>query len=320
LKSLFETNWFNNFYDFFYSKLNDFGNIIKSNQNLIDLYENISWERISKLSKLWMLHFCEKIWFQRNTFSEISDIITNELNNYNIKYLNDFLSFWTRKFKILFSQNNHIKYFFERIFKKGLTYMLSTDHEEFWKKLWLKFLDEKWVLFILKNKLKNKWIFYLDDLEKIDIKSFKQMVWDDLLLKYYFENKWISKSFIVYQDIKKFWGDLFLERKKLEEKESIRNFLSRNYIFTFSDLENFTRTGIRSDLWEDPSSRKILEWFWLKYLQNFRYEHIIKFARYVWLPLIPKTFNYTEDKAKYLFKKHLFNNWVECIYSINLFW
>ena len=258
------------------------------------------------------------LYIKKLSYDELKKIITEELVTENIYSLNELHVFWLNNFKEKFKWNIFIKYFLSRVIKKRISYIITSDMIILWEKIWLKLLSDEEIINELKIKLKEKWIIYLDDLNKISVKEFSNIIWNNLLLIYYFNKKWIFKSFIKKSDIDNFWGEIWLKERVIDKKMDIKNFLITNKILDYSDLISSWVRDIRDLLWWNIACREVLEWFWLKYIQDFRKIYIRKFARYVGLKWVPDEYNW--EKSKELIINILKNNWIECIYSLKLNW
>lgn len=320
IKKYFSLNGLNSFFDFHYIKLEDFKNILSKSKKLIDFYKKQTGESFSKISSDWIIRFAKKIWLERPNYSEIKNSIKSKLQSVGVIYLNEFNTLSINEFKKIFWEDNEIKYFCYRVFKKSIVDINTQDYKDFWEKLELEYLEKDKFFSIIKDRLKDKKINYLDDLTSLSVKDFDKIVWTDLLIESYFLSINIFKSFIKKDDISDFWISIWLKSKEIDRVKYIKSFLSYNKIFNFNDLKDYPKTEIRALLWEDSICREILEWFWLNYLQDYRLEHLKRFARFVWLDWVPKDFELDEERSKNLILNKLKQNWVECIYSLKLNW
>jgi len=320
IKKYFELNWLKNYYDFYFLKIEDFKDILSKSDKLVNFYKNKTWESFSHISSKSILYFAEFLWFEKLNYSEVKFYISSELSKIWINSENEFSVLSINNFISKFSEDKIFKYFFMRVLKTSIHNISQENYNLFSTKIWLKKYSEVEVNNILKEKLKNKKIIYLDDLETFLVRDFIDYVWTDLLLEYYFNNKWIYKSFIKKEDILNFWIELWLKNNNLDDKNEIKKFLFSNQINSYDDLKDYHKTDIRSILWENPICRKILNWFWLTHLKDYRLDHLKRFARFVWLPWVPKDFELDDVKSKNLILKRLESNGVTCIYSLKLNW
>lgn len=320
IKKYFSLNGLNNFFDFNYIKLEDFKVILSKSEKLINFYKKQTWESFSKISSKWILKFAKKIWIERPNYLEIKNSIKYKLQEIGVTYLNELNTLSINEFKKLFSEDNEIRYFCFKVFKKSLLDINTQDYNNLWEKLELKHLESNNLFSEIRDRLKKYKITYLDDLISISVKDFDFIVWNDLLIESYFLDIWIFKSFIIKENIADFWIKIWLKNKEIDRGQHIKNFLRNNKISDFNDLKDYPKTEIRALLWEDSVCREILEWFWLKYLQDYRFEHLKRFARFVWLEWVPKDFEFDEGKSKKLMINLLNQNWVECVYSLKLKW
>lgn len=320
IKKYFELNWLKNYYDFYFLKIEDFKNILSKSDKLVTFYKNKTWESFSHISSKNILYFAEFLWFEKLNYNdikfyilwELSKIWINSEQELSVLSINNFISkFW---------ENKIFKYFFMRVIKTSIHNTSQENFNLFYTKIWLIKYSEMELNNILKERLKRKQIIYLDDLENFLLKDFIDYVWNDFLLEYYFNNKWIYKSFIKKEDILNLWIELWLKYNILDDKNEIKKFLFSNQINSYEDLRDYHKTEIRSLLWENPACKKILIWFWLTHLKDYRLDHLKRFARFVWLPWVPKDFELDELKSKNLILKRLEFNGITCIYSLKLNW
>lgn len=320
IKKYFDLNWLKNYFDFYYLKIDDFKNILWKSEKLTNFYKNKTWESFSHISHKNMLYFAEFLWFEKLNYFEVKKYITDKLKVIWVESKNELKVISINNFIDNFFDDKIFKYFFKRVIKTSIHNISQENYDLFSEKIWLITHSDIEVKFILKEKLKLKWISSLDDLEKNWVRNFSDLVWECLLLEYYFISKWIFKSFIKKEDINNFWLDIWLKNINFDSQSEIKNFLRSNHIFTYDDLVEFHKTEIRSILWENPVCRKILNWFWLTLLKDYRLEHLKRFSRFVWLEWVPKDFELDELKSKDLILKRLELNWINCLYSLKLNW
>lgn len=320
IKKYFNLNWLNDFFDFYQISLSDFKNVIWKSKKLLNFYKEQTGESFSKISRKWILKFSRKIWIERPSYEEILSSIKQKLSTIWINTLNELSVISINEFKKIFWDDNEFKYFFLKVFKISLVNIDTQIYREFFEKIKLELLDETKLFTKLRFILSNNKIENLDDLEKIWVREFDELVSNNLLLESYFVNKWLLKSFIKKEDIFDFWVNIWLKNREVDKNKYLKTFLNNNRIFNYSDLEEYDKLEIRALLWNDPICRQILEWFWLTYLQDYRIEHLKKFSRFVWLDWIPKDFEYDENKSKKLILNILNANNINCIFSLKLNW
>ncbi|MDD3145649.1 MAG: hypothetical protein PHV23_06115, partial [Candidatus Gracilibacteria bacterium] len=318
IKKYFSLNGLNNFFDFHYLKLNDFKVILSKSKKLINFYKKQTGESFSKISSEGILKFAKKIGLERPNYSEIKNSIKSKLQSIGVTYLNEFNVLSLNEFKKIFLEDNEIKYFCYRVFKKSIVDINTQDYKDFGEKLELEYLEKDKFFSIIKDRLKDKKINYLDDLTLLSVREFDKIVGMDLLIESYFLSINIYKSFIKKDDIRDFGISIGLKSKEIDRVKYIKSFLSYNKIFNFNDLKDYHKTEIRTLLWEDSVCREILEGFGLNYLQDYRLEHLKRFSRFVGLDGVPKDFELDEEKSKNLILNKLKQNGVECIYSLKL--
>jgi len=320
IKKFFSLNNLSDYFDFYYIKLEDFKSIISKSEKLLNFYKEKTGEPISKISSEWILKFSKFIWIERPSYSDIKKSIKAKLQKKWVTYLNELNTLSINEFKNIFSKDNEIKYLCFRSFKKSATNIDSNDYKDLWEKLELEYLDWENLKSVIKNRLKLLKIDYLDDLVSLWVREFDDIVWNDLLIESYFLSIWVFKSHILKEDIEKFWIDLWLKKKEINKSNYILNFLSYNRISNFADLKDYPKTEIRALLWEDSVCREILEWFWLIHLQDYRLDHLKRFARFVWLSWVPKDFELDGEKSKSLMINILKQNKIDCTYSLKFNW
>jgi len=320
IKKYFSLYDLNNFFDFYYLKLEDFKNIISKSEKLLNFYKEKTWESLSKISGKWILKFVRVLWIERPSYSEIKVSVKSKLQKLWVTYLNEFEALSINNFKKLFSQDNEFKYLFFRLFKKSISNIDWNDYKELWEKLDLEKLEKEDLNDIIRDRLKEKNIDFLEDLNGLWVKEFDDIIWRDLLIESYFLSIGIYKSFILKENIEDFWIKIGLKRKEINKSKYIINFLKYNRISNFSDLKDYPKTEIRSILWEDNVCRWILEGFWLTHLQDYRLDHLKRFARFVWLDWVPKDFELDEEKSKTLMLNILKQNKIDCTYSLEFNW
>lgn len=320
IKKYFSLNNLSDFFDFYYIKLDDFKLIISKSDKLLSFYKDKTWESISKISSEWILKFAKSLWIDRPSYTDIKKSIKIKLQKKWVTYLNELNTLSINEFKKFFWDDNEIKYLVLKVFKKSVTNIDSQDYKYLGEKLELEYIENDRFFNIIKDRLIEHNINFLDDLVNLNVRDFDKIVWNDLLIESYFLNIGIFKSFISKEDIKDFWIKVWLKNKDINKSQYIVNFLSYNKISNFSDLKDYPKTEIRALLWEDKICRTILEGFWLTHLQDYRLDHLKRFSRFIWLPWVPKDFELDEEKSKLLMLNILKQNKIECIYSLKFNW
>ncbi len=320
IKKYFSLNNLSDFFDFYYVKLEDFKVIISKSEKLLSFYKEKTGEPLSKISSSWILKFAKFLWIERPSYSDIKKSIKAKLQKNWVTYLNEFNTLSINEFKKIFWDDNEIKYLCFRSFKKSIVNIDTQDYKDFWEKLELEYVENDGLFSIIRDRLKEQKINYLDDLTSLWVRDFDKIVWNDLLIESYFLNLGIFKSFILKEDIEKFWINIWLKKKDINKSNYILSFLKYNKISNFADLKDYPKTEIRALLWEDNICREILEWFWLKLLQDYRLDHLKRFARFVWLSWVPKDFELDEEKSKSLMINILKQNKIDCTYSLKFNW
>jgi hypothetical protein len=77
---------------------------------------------------------------------------------------------------------------------------------------------------------------------------------------------------------------------------------------------------MRSMLWENQACRIVLNELWLFQLENYRFDHLKRFARRVGLDWVPKDIEYNEERAKKSLQEVFKSIWVNCLYWLNFYW
>jgi len=349
LKNHFELLWIKSYYDFIFYWDNKIKKIINDNPNIKSFFMKVVWkENLNKSSigskAIWL--FADRIWFKRWNFDDLKNKVLEDLKEYWIETLNEFQVYVINDFVPIIRDNNHLKFlvfrYYERLknskkiwsnnIKGWYTNILAKDFEKIGAYLWLRLLDEEEIKIKLREKFKEKGIIYLDDIDKLNVLNMRDLVDEFLLLRFYFLDKWKHKSDILHDDISELWIDIWLKNKeiKISEIEYVKKYLSNNGINSYSDfigLPTYEWYRIkphieesRNILLSDKVCRKLLIWFWMKKSQDFILDHIKKISRYIWFTDVPNDFEYDEKKSIEEMTSVLKSNWVNCIYSLKLFW
>ncbi len=313
-----------NYCDLYYVKEDQFKNIIIQN-NLVNYYKEITWESISHISKKWIKKFAIKIGIEIKDRYKIQSYIIGELKKKGITVMNELIFIHVSNFIKYFKNDNTFRYYFRKIHKKSFVHMDFDDYKKLWKDMNLKEINiDELKIDIIKNlKLHN--IIYLEDLEKITVEKYRDIVKSNPKLEYYFFVTFNLKPWeidILHIDF--FWNDVWLKNKKILEKEKIKKielYLKTNGINDFDDLINkHVVREVRELLWNHDLSREILNSFWLQEAKDFRKSYIIRFAKRIGLDWLYEEVEYNEENAKDIFVTTLSNRWINCLYWINLLW
>jgi hypothetical protein len=73
-------------------------------------------------------------------------------------------------------------------------------------------------------------------------------------------------------------------------------------------------------LWSNDECRKMLNELWIEKLQDYRFNYLKKFARRIWLSLVPKDIDYNEEEIKKSLHETFKSIWVNCLYWLNFYW
>ncbi len=279
-----------NYCDLYYVKEYQFKNIIIQN-NLVNYYKEITWESMSHISKKWIKKFAIKIGIDVKNRDELHVYILDELKKKGITLMNELLLIPVSNIVEYFKSDNIFRYYFRKSKKKSLTKSIFWDWVEFWCDIWLKEIGidklRKDIIEILKlNKIN-----YLENLNKITIEWFRNIVKKNPELEYYFF--YILKVQIWEIDkihIKSLWNDIWLKNNNISDKKKIKEinyYLKTKGINNYDDLINkYVVREIRELLWNNDLSRDILNSFWLMAVKDFRKSYIIRFAKRIWLDWI----------------------------------
>lgn len=323
-KLFFDKLWLNNYYDFYYFESKEFNNLLTQNNSFRKFFNNIVWKeniKNSYASTENMLDFAEKIGYNKPNINELKYKIISYINSLWIHNLNDLQVYGLNKYIKTFKDNSYIKYYTFRKMSKWLT---NIDLEELIKlheNLWFTYLDEKEIISESLSILSNDWINYLEDLEKIKVREFREkyITTNPKFLKYV-QGLWIKIKFLTKNDLFTIWESIWLKNKKIDKSKNLQTFLKSNWIIKYTDLRELWINWARDLLWTDEISREILKWFWVEYLQDFREDHLKRFARFVWLEWICEEKESDENSIKDRMILKLSNHWVDCDYSLKLFW
>lgn len=322
VRNIFNSYWYMSYYDFYFIRIENFKRIIIDN-NLSEYFNKNSWEKFNHVTLKWIEKFSRYLWFNRFTFDETKQYILDKLNLKWIKSIKELLSYWLYNLKNDFSTDKVFLYFFKDVLKKSLWKIVYDEFILFWNKVWLCELSYSELKTLIIEVLNKKNINYQEDLDKIDVYTFRSTLWNNLLIEYYFFYiKKISRTKVFRKDIIEFWQEIWLKNQNKKEmiKNWIKDLLYTNNIRSYEDLRTFWRFEIRSILWSNEACKTILKELWLDNLSDFRINHLNRFARRIWLPWVPNDFEYDEEKSKKLLVSILRTNWVKSIYCLEFYW
>lgn len=279
IQRFFIENWFKSYYDFYFLRLHEFRKILEENQEINSFFYKKTWKSITRISKKDFLWFIEEI-FSRKSLRELSQEVILFLNERWINSSDFVFSFWDmHKLKYDILQDNNLKYFFMRLSSKNILSLNSEDFIKIFKKIWFEETQKLDNTPKIKDFFKENQIIYLEDLDDISILEFKNF-FENIFIRNYFSEKWISKSFLNRENISQLWKDLWLP--KYDYKEWLELFLRE--IKTYDNLISiWTTKEIRDFLIGNRACLYVLKELKLNYLQDFRFNHIQRFARRVWL-------------------------------------
>lgn len=316
IEKIFIEKWFESYYDFYFLKIDDFKKILEENEEIRSFFHKKTWKAISKISRTDFLDFIE-IFFKKQNIQELLQDLYLFFQEKWIYYLDSyFLQLDLQNIKDEIYKNNKLKYSFKKLSRKNIS---ELSYDDFWnilKKLWFQEISNTEIFSKIKIYLKERKIFYLDDLKEIPISKFEEFFENEFVNLYFFK-KWIYKSFLTREDILKFWEDIWL-----------LNYNYKNWINLFlKDIKNYnnlmsiwTINEIRDFLTSNRACLYILRELNLDYLQDFRSEHIQKFARRIWLEWVPKLESYDEENIKQTIKNIFENNNIKDLYTLKFYW
>ena len=252
------------------------------------------------------------------SYDNLKEIICYNLGIFWISTLHELQVYGLNRFKRDFSENGYLEYFFQRKYNKNIAHISTYELLEFWEKIWLPELKKVEQKLLIQKILKENGIENLWDILEYRVREFRNIVENNLLLKHYFLQRGLQKSFIKKHDIIQFWENIWLQNKRLSFEEKIKKFKIENSIFTYADISEERVKTMRQFLWENEISREILQELWLKKLQDFREEHLKRFARRIWLEGIPEDFKFDEKKSAQIILNRLKQSWIECKYGLLL--
>ncbi len=324
VKEFFDKLGLKSYYDFYYFESREFNNLLTQNNSLRKFFNNVVWKeniKNSYASTENMLAFADKIGFKKPNIKDLKEEMISDINSVWIHNLNDLQVYWLNKYVKTFKDNSYIKYYTFRKMSKWLTNLDLGELINLHENLWFTYLDEKDIISESLSILNKDWINYLEDLDAINVRKFREnyITPNPKFLKYV-QGLWIKIKYLTKNDLFTIWESIWLKNKKIDKSKNIQTFLRSNGILKYSDLRELWINWARDLLWADDSCREILKWFWVEYLQDFREDHLKRFARFVWLEWICEEKESDENSIKDRMILKLSNHWVDCDYSLKLFW
>lgn len=312
----FNAIWIMSYYDLYFANLEDIRNILKQN-NLGELYKEVTWETLGRLSKSNIEKFWNKIGLIKWSYEELLSSIKNEFEILRIWSINNLISIRVIDFINILLSNNRFKYFFRLFSKTKFRDIKLNDVISFWTKLCLRELDMNELKISIIKILKDNNINSTRDLNNMKVVDFRKMVEENELIKYYFVY-FLKKrvSYIRELDIEKFWINVWL-LSNFDNSEEIRLFLLHNNIKNYWDLKSIDRDELKTLLWSNEFCKNILKEIWVKVLRDIRDIHFQKFARKVWLELVPKHFEYNKNEAIKIINLKLKKKWINSKNDLN---
>lgn len=324
VKLFFDKLWLKNYYDFYYFESKEFNSLLTQNNGLRKFFNNLVWKeniKNSYASSNNILTFAENIGFNKLNINELKDQIISDVNNVWIKNLNDLEVYWLNKYIKTFKDNSYIKYYAYKKMSKWLSNLELSELITLHEILWFVYLDKNTIITEVITKFKQDWINYLEDLEKIKVREFREkyITTNPKFLKY-IQSLWIKIKYLTKDDLFTIWESIGLKNVKVDKSKNLQLFLKSNWIVKYSDLRELWINWARDLLWTDRVSRDILKWFWVEYLQDFREDHLKRYARFVWLEWICEERESDENSIKDRMILKLSNHSVDCDYSLKLYW
>lgn len=322
VRKLFNSYWYSSYYDFYFTWIENFKRIIKDNK--LSLYYNKnSWEKFNHITLRWIEIFWRFLWFGKLTFNDTKEYILSKLSWKWVRNIKELLSYWLYNLKNDFSSDKIFLHFFIEVMKKPLWKIVYEDYILFWDKLWLCELNNNELKESIINVLKENNIIYQEDLEKIDVYTFRSTLGNNLLIEYYFFYiKKISRTKVSRKDIDNLWKELWLKRQNKKDIISswIKELLYSYGIKSYADLKSFWKIEIRTILWQNKAAMIILKEFWLADLSKFREEHLKRFARRIWLTWVPDDFKYDKNKSKAQLLKLFREKGISSVFCLEFYW
>lgn len=325
IKNFFIKIWFNNYYDFYYFSPQKFFEIILSNNDIKFFFKKVLWKEnfdSKNFNRNQVLLFAERIWFNKLSYVDFKNEVIRYFNNIWVTNLNQYEQIWLNKLMLLIKSNNLFRYFSQIKLKKLYSDLIYDDFIKLWNIIWFEKLYEEKIIIELKQKLNQENVFYIEDLEKITVRWFKNFIWNNKWFNLYlFELLWKYKSYIKEDDIIFFWKRIWLNNKEIENKyEKITEFLNYNWIYNYYDFKELGINQSRNLLANNDLCMELLHELWLKLLKDFRKEYLERFCRRVWINWVPPLKENNNEIIKEKIKEILKENWINCDYSLKLYW
>jgi hypothetical protein len=291
--------------------------MLETSINNISESKTLDKQEKSNFSVWWKIKNILNIW--DFTLGELRLNIQNELNFLGIKTYNELYVYWLNNFKKRFKHNLVIKYFILKLFNKSIANINWNHFYHLVTKIRLPKLNNQELNTKLKNYLKTKNFYTLEDFDKCNIQKFKTIINWSLFFKYYLkENDLIISDFdknLILKTAQIFW----FKNNDIDEKKYIKHFLIKKEIKSYNDLIKSDDKNWRSLLFNDEIIRGILKRFGLQNSQDYRLEHTERFARFAWLqgtPIESNKLSNIEIKNKMI---HILKqDQIDCMFSLQI--
>ncbi|MDP2091161.1 MAG: hypothetical protein Q8K30_06220 [Candidatus Gracilibacteria bacterium] len=323
VKLFFDKLGLKNYYDFYYFESKEFNSLLTQNNGLRKFFNNlVGKENIknSYASSNNILTFAENIGFNKLNINELKDQIISDVNNVGIKNLNDLEVYGLNKYIKTFKDNSYIKYYAYKKMSKGLSNLELSELITLHEILGFVYLDKNTIITEVITKFKQDGINYLEDLEKIKVREFREkyITTNPKFLKY-IQSLGIKIKYLTKDDLFTIGESIGLKNVKVDKSKNLQLFLKSNGIVKYSDLRELGINGARDLLGTDRVSRDILKGFGVEYLQDFREDHLKRYARFVGLEGICEERESDENSIKDRMILKLSNHSVDCDYSLKLY-
>ena len=331
----FKSRWFNSFYDFYFYEVDKFIQLLQDNDDLRTYFNKVTDNTHKKISTKKMLFFIEYIWFYKLVPNELIEKLLKYLKtDHRITSLNEYKVVWLNNFRSIVRKNIYLRYYvskrleklsvrknneeLENLWERRSARLNEELYYELWENLWLKMLDEWEVKKIIRERLKKIWIEYISAIERINVRAFRDIIWNDLLFQSYILSLWILKSDIDEQKKLDIWKELWLKTKNIDKISYSIEFLKQKSISNYSDIISLGKNWARDLRSRDEICLEVLNSIWIFRIQNFRLDHLKKFCRRIWLPWVPNDVEIDEEATISKIISRLLQNGVECNYSLKL--
>ena len=192
----FKQNWFETYYDFYFSNVANFKDLLSKNPELEQFYCDVTCQSINKISHYFMLVFAQRIWYEEYETKELKKELLDFLVK-NLDFLDDESSNLEDFYKMI-HLNNKVRYCLQVTLKKDITSLKKDNFKKIISRLKrsLKLSEEDKKEKLEKNVkqfLASKWLKYIDDLPYFTKAEFLEFFEDDSF-KNYLKLFWIRKT------------------------------------------------------------------------------------------------------------------------------